>query len=283
MKKILSLILSLVMAFMTLSLFTVSAGAAGIFDGAKTLKPMEVYDLSFDKNSTYYKLTFTSSGTVTFIADSYDFAWNCDLLDKDAEVLKGTGKMMRGGYSVVIPKKGTYYLKFKSGLISGKTTIKGFYYKFKADKEPTITLAVKATVGETIDLAGLTTNYDGKVTWSSSDKKVATVSGGVVTAVKTGKATIKAKIDTGLYAQVTVKVENSTKPVVKLVQNVTIGDELDFSAMTENYKGDITWNVTDKNVLSVKNGKVSALKKGTAKLRAYTDDGIFAEITIKVK
>ncbi|MGN0618289.1 MAG: Ig-like domain-containing protein [Ruminiclostridium sp.] len=283
MKKVLSLILSLVMAFMTLSMLTVSAGAAGLFSNAKTMKPLETYNISLsrDAGSVYYKLTFDSTGTVTFYADSVSGAWKYELVDKNADVVPGEkGSCTKGGCSIPITKKGTYYLHCSS-TSSGK--LNNFYYKFTPDKKPTISIAVKATVGETIDLAGLTTNYSGKVTWSSSDKKVATVSGGVVTAVKSGKATIKASIDTGLYAQVTVKVENSTKPVVKLVQNVTIGDELDFSAMTENYKGDITWNVTDKKILSVKNGKVSTLKKGTAKLRAYTDDGIFAEITIKVK
>nr|MCR5830053.1 Ig-like domain-containing protein [Lachnospiraceae bacterium] len=48
-----------------------------------------------------------------------------------------------------------------------------------------------AYVGEQFSLE--LTGAKGTVTWSSSNKKVATVTDGLVVAVKTGKATIKAK------------------------------------------------------------------------------------------
>ncbi len=59
------------------------------------------------------------------------------------------------------------------------------------------------------------------ITWSSSDTSVATVSGGTITAVKAGTATITAKSNNGKTATVTVTVSSET-PVNKLVNNSTV-------------------------------------------------------------
>jgi raffinose/stachyose/melibiose transport system substrate-binding protein len=69
-------------------------------------------------------------------------------------------------------------------------------------------------VGETFNLT--LKNAKGKVKWSSTDKSVATVKGGTVTAVSKGTATIKAK-DTATKktykCKITVKKKQKTEPV----------------------------------------------------------------------
>lgn len=50
-------------------------------------------------------------------------------------------------------------------------------------------------VGDKVTLRAIVSNYNGKVTWSSSDESIARVSEGVVVALKEGTVTIKAEIN----------------------------------------------------------------------------------------
>ena len=118
--------------------------------------------------------------------------------------------------------------------------------------------------------ATLDKNATDKVTWSSSNKKVATVDkNGVVTAVKKGTVTITAKTSGGKKAtcKVTVKVPatkvklNKTKATVAKGRTLTLKATMTPSSSTDK----LTWTSSNKKVATVdKNGKVKALKKGTA-------------------
>ena len=127
-----------------------------------------------------------------------------------------------------------------------------------------------------------------KVTWSSSDESVATVSSkGEVTAVAEGKATITVTTqDGGLTATCTVNV--APKPLV----NVT-GIELSKTTLTLNVGAsatlkatvtpedatnkNVTWTSSDAAIASVdEGGVVKALAEGLATITATTVDGGFA-------
>ncbi len=126
-----------------------------------------------------------------------------------------------------------------------------------------------------------------KVTWTSSDESVATVSSiGEVKAVAEGTATITVTTqDGGLTAECTVNV--APKPIV----NVT-GVELSKTTLTLNVGGsatlkatvapddatntDINWTSSDAAVASVdEDGVVKALAEGLATITATTVDGGF--------
>lgn len=286
MKKILTLFMSLLIAITTLSVFSVPVSARGVFDDAKTIKPLEYYNIESKKNEKkYYKIQVNSAGTLIFYVGCYDGYTNnfeYSLKDSNGNVIKAKSGRDFDKETYTLSKEGTYYLE-AGGNRYGSCTAKSTYYTFEPSPKPTIKMTINAYVGDVIDLSGATTNYKGKISWKSSNKKIATVSNGEVTALKVGKAKITATLSDNTEAVITINVKKNKQPTVSLAINVTIGDEIDLSAITQNYKGDITWNVTDKKVLSVKDGKVSTLKKGKAKVRAYTDDGIFAEITINVK
>lgn len=76
--------------------------------------------------------------------------------------------------------------------------------------EKNLTLTIGQKKSSKLNLTIKPTNAQTKLTWSTSNKNVATVDGkGVVTGKKTGTATIKVKTDNGLVAEckVTVKVK----------------------------------------------------------------------------
>ena len=117
-------------------------------------------------------------------------------------------------------------------------------------------------IGETFSLT--LNNAKGKVKWSSTDSSVATVSGGTVTAVGTGKATIKAK-DTG--TKKTYKCEITVK------KNALSAKKLELKVGetgTLSLKGGVsaTWSSSKKSVAKVDNGMVTALKSGSTKITA---------------
>lgn len=107
-----------------------------------------------------------------------------------------------------------------------------------------------------------------KVTWSSSNKKIATVKNGKVTAKKKGTVKITAKVSGKKYTcRITVKDKlskiNKTKATLEITNAKT--------APTVQLKvtgNRATWTTSDKAVASVKNGKVTAKKKGSATITA---------------
>ena len=104
-----------------------------------------------------------------------------------------------------------------------------------------------------------------KVKWSSSNKKVATVSKkGKVTAKKKGTATITARVGKKKYrCNVTVKNPTLSKTNLTLVKGKT------FILKVNHAVGKVTWSSSNKKVATVSSkGKVTAKKKGTATITA---------------
>ena len=84
--------------------------------------------------------------------------------------------------------------------------------------EKNLTLTIGQKKSSKLDLTIKPANAQTKLTWSTSNKNVATVDGkGVVTGKKTGTATIKVKTDNGLVAEckVTVKVKKISGTISK--------------------------------------------------------------------
>lgn len=126
-------------------------------------------------------------------------------------------------------------------------------------------------VGET-EMLTATVNPDNAtdkaVTWSSSDVSVATVSDGKITAKKSGEATITAKSGTCVAeCKVTVTVSTESVTLDKTTLSLAIGET---ATLTATVKPDnatdktISWSSSDPSVVKVDNGKITALKKGTA-------------------
>lgn len=151
-------------------------------------------------------------------------------------------------------------------------------------KNPTIKLNKKtATAYKGIKYTlKASTSYATKVTWKSSNKKIATVSSkGVVTPKKKGKVTITA---TAYGKKVTCKITvknpslsvNKTKVTVKRKKSYTVK-----AKAVPNKK--ITWSSKNKKIATVNSkGKITGKKKGTTYIYAKVN-GLKKTIKVTVK
>ena len=120
------------------------------------------------------------------------------------------------------------------------------------------------------------------VSWKSSDESVATVSNGVVTALKAGTVTITVTTEDGsktATCQVTVNARIYNVESVSLDKtNITL-IEGDSETLTATVYPDnatnknVSWSSSDESVAAVSNGTVTALKAGTATITVTTEDG----------
>ena len=133
------------------------------------------------------------------------------------------------------------------------------------------------------------------ISWSSSNSSVATVStGGRITGVKSGKATITAKTHNGKTASLTVTVKANNSPVVP-VQSVRLsqttgkvkaGAKLKLTATVSPSNATnktLSWSSSNTNVAVVDNGTVIGRAVGTAKITVRSNNGKSATATITVE
>ncbi len=159
-------------------------------------------------------------------------------------------------------------------------------------------------VGENLSLIATVTPDNAtnqNITWTSSNNSVATVSGGVVTAVAEGTTLITVTTEDGGYAatcSVTVEkaatvVETINVTSVSLnVSNVEleIGDVYTFVATLNPSNAtnkNVTWTSSDESIIKISdNGILTTVAEGTATITVTTEDGGYtatATITVTEK
>ena len=154
----------------------------------------------------------------------------------------------------------------------------------KVNESVTITASVTADEGA-----------DKTVSWASSDSNIASVdASGKVTAKAVGNATITAKAgDKTAICEVTVKAaEPTTVAVTEVALNkTTLELTVDGTeTLTATVKPDnatnktVTWSTSDSTVATVADGKVTAIKEGTATITATAGDkSATCKVTVKAK
>ncbi len=153
--------------------------------------------------------------------------------------------------------------------------------------------SAKIYVGKTLKLKAAISPSNAsnkKVTWSSSNKSIATVnSKGVVKGKKAGTATITAKSSNGKKATCKVKVKNVAVKKVALNKKsakIYVGKTLRLKATISpsnatNKK--VTWSSSNKSVATVStNGVVKGKKAGTATITAKSNNGKKATCKVRV-
>jgi uncharacterized protein YjdB len=130
------------------------------------------------------------------------------------------------------------------------------------------------------------------ITWKSSDDKIATVKGGVVTGVKAGTATITVTTDDGAKtatAVITVKPTLVSKVTISTkTASLAKGKSFTFKATVAPVGASnsaVKWTSSDPKVAKVNatTGKVTAKKVGTVKITATAKDGSKKKATVTVK
>lgn len=133
------------------------------------------------------------------------------------------------------------------------------------------------------------------VRWVSSDAAVASVDGGKVTALKVGSATITVTTEDGGK---TANCQVSVNPKVVNVESVSLdrtelalteGESTTLTAVVSPSNAtdrNVRWSSSDATVASVVDGKVTALKAGSATVTVTTEDGgrtASCRVTVKSK
>lgn len=115
-----------------------------------------------------------------------------------------------------------------------------------------------------------------EVTWSSSDATVAKVDGdGKVTALKDGTATITVTAKDGSEKTASCKVTVSNVSAITLDKTsleLAVNGTHTLVATTTPTGAPVTWTSSDATIAKVENGKVTALKDGTATITAKAGD-----------
>ena len=157
------------------------------------------------------------------------------------------------------------------------------------DQEGTVKLNLGDTLTLTPTLAPDTAVSE--FAWKSSDKKIATVADGVVTPVRTGKATITVKTKRGgKAASVKVKVVDPTLPTGVALDltgtvRLNLGDTLTLTptVVPETAVTDLVWKSSDKKIAKVADGIVIPVRTGTATITVKTRrGGKVASVKVKV-
>ena len=134
------------------------------------------------------------------------------------------------------------------------------------------------------------TKDDVSVNWKTSDKSIATVVDGLVTAKKAGKVTITATTKDGnatkKSCKITVKPQKVTKLTATKKLTMTVGEKkaLSVTVKPDNaFNTNLAYSSSKSSIVSVdKNGKLTAKKAGKAVITVKTKDGSKKSVKITV-
>ena len=169
---------------------------------------------------------------------------------------------------VITPKKaGNVTITAMAGGISQDCyiTVKEPY--FELDKTVTAYLKHKLPLNTWMEPSN-------KITWKSSNPKIATVDAkGVVTGKKKGTVTITAKVN-GLTRKCKVTVEEPSISVWQKDISIYAGSIYNLYVNVRPYTAKVKWTSSNNKVVKVdKDGTITALKPGTAKVTASINGG----------
>lgn len=164
------------------------------------------------------------------------------------------------------------------------------------ESKTSVTLDKTALAIERFDTATITATVEGttgEVVWSSDNEGVATVSGGVVTAVAAGVATITAKVgDASATCAVTVTdsgyfpVLNTGKSELSLIESATYTLTPSVTFRGNGVTASFTYEVADSAVATVSDaGVITAVKAGTTTVTvrsSYVGYSLEETVTVKV-
>jgi uncharacterized protein YjdB len=132
-----------------------------------------------------------------------------------------------------------------------------------------------------------------EVRWFSNDESIAIVDEGKITAKKAGSTIISVStVDGGYKAECKVTIKEKLYPVTgiyfdKTSLEMTEGDTANLTATItpENATNkNVIWSSSNTEVAKVENGKITAIKEGTATITATSEDGGYkatCQVTVK--
>ena len=234
--------------------------------------------LNAEVSGTHVNLVSKTTATTVW---TYDSANKC---------IKTTVTVSGSNVEYYIGTYGTYNT-FSTSAIKHVSNSYPAYLATKNNGGGTVTPPVTDSV--TLDKTSLTLNVGdtatlvatatGTVTWTTSDNSVVTVVNGKLTAVGAGTATVTATCGTA-KATCTVTVNEVTPPVTDSVTldktslTLNVGDTATLVATAT---GTVTWNTSNPYVVTVLNGKLTAVGAGTATVSATCGSAtVYCTVTV---
>ena len=238
--------------------------------------------LGCTEKETQVEVSSVSLNTSTIeMVEGETFSLVATVLPKDAEYdgviwassNASVANVNSGAVSAV--KEGTATITASAG---GKSATCSVKVSSKIVAVTSITLdktSLSMQVGETETITAIVSPdnaMDKTVEWGSSDVAVATVADGIITAKKSGEATITAKSGSCIAeCKVTITVSAESVTLDKTSLSLAIGES---ATLTATVKPDdatdktVAWSSSDESVAKVDNGKVTAVKSGKATVTA---------------
>ena len=255
----------------------VSEGRAGIMAkaGGKTStcivtvsrKPVPVTSVTLDKES----ITLTKGESITLVATVKPDGATYKALSWTSSDSKVASVDSKGRVTAIANGNATITVKADDQQATCIVTVTVPIQSITLNKsELTLTKGQSETLVATLKPEDTS---DNTVTWSSSNRTVATVeSNGKVTAVGGGKATITAKAG-GKSASCVVTVEVPVESVSLNRTSVTLGEgesvTLSATLNPKDATAQVTWTSSDESVATIdQNGKINAIRAGVANIVA---------------
>ena len=236
-----------------------------------TVVPTPVTSITLDKTSASLKVGETATLTATVKPD--------DVTDKT--VIWSTSDASIASVSngiVTAIKVGTATITAKAGEKTATCSIIVVPTPVTSITLDKTSASLKA--GETVTLTATVKPDDATdktVTWSTSDASIASVSNGIVTAIKVGTATITAKAGekTATCSIIVVPTPVTSISLDKTSASLKAGETVTLTATVKPDDATdqtVTWTSSDASVATVSNGVVSAIKLGSATIMAKAGD-----------
>ena len=152
-----------------------------------------------------------------------------------------------------------------------------------------VTDQVFGDVGQTLNIVA-TDSYGNDVTsevsWTTSNRNVATCYYGVVKSTGFGICTVKAITKNGITASCVVRVVDPDAATLSLSKSIVdfdeAGEETDIAAISSNEMAQIKWISSNSSVAEYNRGRIIAKGKGTCAIIAVADNGLSAAVVVNV-
>ena len=209
-----------------------------------------------------------------------------------ADYIWGTADLQGNNYNSTPtgsadPAHDVVYYKGNDGIHVTDVTLNETSLSIDRFVTPTVTLTATISPNNATNKA---------VTWSTSDANIATVSNGVVTALKAGTVTITVtSLDGGISASCTITITDTTPVVTSVTLNTSVAtvdiSRIDQVQLTATVNGDnfppasVTWSSNNTSVATVSDsGLVTGVATGIATITATStyDTAKKATCTVKV-
>jgi len=249
-----------------------------------TVEPISITGITLNKTTTSINKGDTDNLIVNYNPEisTWDQSVTWSSSDDSVVTVSQTGEItaVAGGTAIITATLDADTSKTASCIVNVRVPMTGI----NLDKT-TSTINKNNTDTITVSFSPADTNDDKTIIWTSSDESIATVSGGVVTAVKPGTVTITAQVGnfiktcTVIVKSPLVSVSLNDGNPLNILKNQQSTLTVEYNPSDATGIQSVSWESSDTTVATVINGTVKGIKEGTATITVTVEaeNGTFTE------